>query len=77
MSEYTSEMRKASDVKIDDHLTLGENGLLYCVLEIESFTDETLDFVGLKLALADEADKITVGALVVQPTEWLMIYNKK
>lgn len=74
---YASAMRNVSDVMEDDHVKIGENGLLYRVSEIESNTDDDLgDFVMMRLYYAGDDSKTTVGALVLKPTDRLKIYNQ-
>lgn len=74
---YASAMRNVSDVMEDDHVKIGENGLLYRISEIESQTDETLgDFVMMKLYYTGDPSKTTVGALVLKTTDRLKIYNQ-
>jgi hypothetical protein len=73
---YASAFRNASDVMVDDHVKIGENGLLYCISEIESMKDDDLELVLMKLYYAGDDTKTTVGALCVKPTERLKIYNQ-
>lgn len=75
---YASAMRNASDVQENDHVKIGENGLLYRISEIKKSrkNSDLVSFVTMTLYYAGDDSKTTVGSLMLKSTDRLKIYNQ-
>lgn len=73
---YASAKRKATDIMVDDHIKIGENGLLYRISEIHNISGAIEEFVSFRLYYAGDDTQTTVAILSVRPTEILKVYNQ-
>lgn len=73
---YASAMRLASEVMEDDHIKIGENGLLYRVVDIHLMDEDEKGFVMLHLCHTGDESQIIVAILCIAPHASLKVYTQ-